>query len=66
MRHDEITLNDILTFAEAAEIWGIDSSTLRHLATKDKLKEGTDYRKSGKVWLITKEAMERLYGKREG
>jgi hypothetical protein len=30
--------------------------------TSEKLVEGIDYKKSGKVWLITKGAMERLYG----
>jgi hypothetical protein len=53
---------EVLTFSEAAEIWDIDPSTLRHRVTSEKLNEGIDYRKSGKVWLITRNAMERLYG----
>ena len=55
-------LTQVLTFSEAAELWNIDSSTLRHRVTSEKLLEGIDYKKSGKVWLITKSAMERLYG----
>lgn len=55
-------LSEIMTFTEAAAKWNIDSSTLRKLVTTDKLKENIDYRKSGKVWLITKNAMERIYG----
>lgn len=54
-------LSQIYTFSEAAEIWGIDPSTLRHRVTSAKLIDGIDFRKSGKVWLITKSAMERLY-----
>lgn len=55
-------LTQVFTFAEASELWNIDSSTLRHRVTSEKLIEGLDYKKSGKVWLITKGAMERLYG----
>ena len=55
-------ISEVLTFSEAAEIWNIDPSTLRHRVTGEELQEGLDYRKSGKVWLITKNAMERLYG----
>lgn len=55
-------LTQVLTFSEAAELWDIDASTLRHRVSSEKLLEGIDYKKSGKVWLITKGAMERLYG----
>lgn len=57
-------ISEIYTFSEAAEIWGIDPSTLRHRVTSADLISGSDYKKSGKVWLITKSAMERLYGLR--
>lgn len=57
-------ISEIYTFSEAAEIWGIDPSTLRHRVTSADLICGSDYKKSGKVWLITKSAMERLYGVR--
>ncbi|HEY9059368.1 MULTISPECIES: helix-turn-helix domain-containing protein [Pseudobacteroides] len=59
-------ISEVLTFSEAAEIWGIDPSTLRHKVTGEKLIEGVDYRKSGKVWLITMNAMEKLYGVKIG
>lgn len=58
----ETSIYDSMTFAEASEKWGLADSTLRKLVTTDKLKEGIDFRKSGKVWLITKEAMQRIYG----
>lgn len=44
------------------KVWSIDSSTLGHRVTNEKLIEGIDYKKSGKVWLITKTVMERLFG----
>lgn len=55
-------INEIMTFAEATERWGLADSTLRKLITTNKLIEGFDYRKSGKVWLITKDAMIKIYG----
>lgn len=55
-------ISEIYTFSEAAEIWGIDPSTLRHRVNSTNLISDFDYKKSGKVWLITKSAMERLYG----
>lgn len=55
-------IDEIMTFAEATEKWGLADSTLRKLVTTDKLVEGVDYRKSGKVWLITKDAIKRVYG----
>lgn len=55
-------LKQIYTFAEASEIWGLDRSTLRKAVVSGRLKEGIDYRKSGRTNIITKEAMEREYG----
>ena len=58
-------INEVLTFAEAAELWGLSMGTLRMRLSKGymgDLIEGVDYRKSGKVWLITKDAMVKLYG----
>ncbi|WP_346905947.1 helix-turn-helix domain-containing protein [Clostridium sp.] len=57
-----VHITRVMTFAEATERWGLADSTLRKLVTTDKLQEGIDYRKSGKVWLITEEAMKRVYG----
>jgi hypothetical protein len=58
-------INDILTTTEASELWGLDDSTLRRAVSSKKFVEGVDYRKSGKVWLITKSAMIRVYGNLE-
>ena len=58
-------INNIMTFSEAAERWNISISTLRMMARTNRAINGVDIRKSGKVWLITKECMERLYGEIE-
>lgn len=55
-------LDEVMAFSEASEIWGLGESTLRSTVRTDKLIEGVDHRKSGKVWLITKDAMIRVYG----
>lgn len=59
------SLYDVMTFAEATEKWGLADSTLRKLVTSNKLQEGIDYRKSGKVWLINEDAMIKVYGERK-
>lgn len=56
---------DWMTFAEASEIWGLGESTLRSTIRSNRLDEGMDYRKSGKVWLITEDAMLKAYGEPE-
>jgi hypothetical protein len=53
---------DLLSFREAAELWNIDDSTLRKAVASGKLVDGEDVKKFGKQWIITKEAMERLFG----
>jgi len=55
-------LSEVLTFSEACEMWGLDSSTLRHAIRDNRFYPG-EYRKSGKFWIILKSAMERVYGK---
>ena len=59
------TINEILTISEASDIWDKEVSTLRRVIKNSKFTEGVDYRKSGNTWLITKSAMERVYGKRD-
>lgn len=61
----ENELYKVLTFSEASAKWNLNESTLRKAVNTDRLIEGEDYRKSGKVWLIRKETMEKLYGKLE-
>lgn len=56
------SLFNIYTTTEAALIWGLNESTVRKAIQKGKFKLGFEYRKAGRVTLITKEAMERVYG----
>lgn len=52
----------IMALGDAAEIWNMNDSTLRHAIANKKFKCGTDITKFGKQWVITIEAMVREYG----
>ena len=58
-------LADVLTSNEAAEIYNIAEGTLRSAMKTGRLKLGIDYRKAGRITLIKKTSMERLYGEIE-
>ena len=63
-----MTLDDVLTASEAASLYGMDESTLRRACAGQKgypprFRDG-EFRKSGRVWLITRDAMNRVYGTR--
>ena len=51
-----------MTFPEACRRWNLGESTLRKAALDGRFLED-EVRKSGKSWLVTHSAMERLYGK---
>lgn len=55
-------LNEIFTATEAAQLWGLSESAIRKAIFDKRLKEGVDYRKAGRVVLVTKQVIERLYG----
>jgi predicted DNA-binding protein (UPF0251 family) len=59
-----VDLNDVLTLSEAASFLGIDPSTLRHAIRSGRFREG-EVRQSGGVWLVTRQALERVYGGKE-
>lgn len=54
-------LYNIFTFAEACEIWHLSESTLRKTKFDGRFRDG-ETRQSGGTWLVTNQAMERLYG----
>ncbi|MFP4199594.1 MAG: helix-turn-helix domain-containing protein, partial [Halanaerobium sp.] len=51
----------VMTFKEASKKYDVAVSTLRHRASDRRFQEG-DIRKSGDTWLVTKSAMDRIYG----
>ena len=52
----------LLSFSDAASIWGLNESTLRKAIHYKKLISGVDAMKFGKQWVVTREAMIREYG----
>ena len=60
-------LDDVMTTQEAAERWNVTADSLKQNCrgrVKNGFLEG-EFRKSGKMWLVTRQGMERLYGKEE-
>lgn len=55
------SLEDVLSLQEAADMWGLDDSTLRHGIARGRFEEG-EYRKTGRNYILKKSAMERVYG----
>ena len=55
-------INNVMTVSEAAEIWGITEGAIRKAIKSGKFIPEIDYRKSGRITLICREAMIRVYG----
>lgn len=60
------TLKEIMTATEAAQKWKLAEGTIRAAIKANKFIPGVDYRKAGRITLITKSAMERVYGELGG
>ena len=60
----ETAFSNLLSFADATELWELNESTLRKAISYGKLVEGIDVQKFGKQWVVTRSAMEREYGSR--
>ena len=56
---ERILSDELMSTKEAAEIWGIDESTIRKRI--DDFPPGT-VRKFGKQWVVTKDGMKRVFG----
>ena len=58
-------LDDVMTTQEAAERWNVTADSLKQNC-RGRVKNGfkeCEFKKSGKMWLVTRQGMERLYGK---
>lgn len=63
--NEENNLYNVLTINEASILYKKEVSTLRRVfASGINFQLGVDVRKSGATWLVTKEAMERVYNKK--
>ena len=57
----ENILCEVVTAPEAAALWGLDDSTVKKACQAGRFATH-EARKTGKVWLVTKDGMERVYG----
>ena len=55
-------LESIMIINEAAKMWGVTESNIRYHIKDGKLVNGIEYRKAGRITLITKRAMVKLFG----
>lgn len=62
----EKALFEVMTAAEAAEKWGLNPRSIQQACTGYKGGRprflDKEARKAGRIWLVTKTGMERLYG----
>lgn len=59
-------LDDVMTTQEAGERWNVPADSIKQCCLKRYAKKqftDDEARKSGKNWLVTRQGMERLYGK---
>ncbi len=61
VHNDNNQLDSVMTAAEAATIWGLSINTVRNACLAGRF-EPNEVRKSLGTWLITRAAMERVYG----
>lgn len=59
-------LEEVMTAAEAAEMWGMAPITIQqacsgYKTSPPRFRTG-EFRKAGRIWLVTRSGMERLYG----
>lgn len=52
----------LMAFSDATQLWGLNESTLRKAIAYGKLINGVDVCKFGKQWIVSIEAMKRVYG----
>lgn len=55
-------LEEVMTATEAAEAWNMTEGAIRAAIKSNKFILGTEYRKAGRITLITRAAMKRVYG----
>lgn len=62
-KYEGTQFENLLSAAEAAEIWDLDPSAIRRAIMEKRLIEGRDCRKFGKQWVITVDAMARVFNR---
>ena len=61
----KMKLADVMTTQEASDLYGRTAHTIKQACESGRL-ASDECRKSGKMWLVTRAGMERLYGPLDG
>ena len=56
-------LENVMTMQEAAQYIGITEGSIRAAIKSSRLKEGIDYKRSGRIIIVLKSAVEREWGR---
>ena len=58
----ENILENVMTMQDAAQYIGITEGSIRNAIRNNRLKEGIDYKRSGRIIIVLKSAVEREWG----
>ena len=56
-------LDEVMTMQESAQYIGITEGAVRNAIRNNRLKEGIDYKRSGRIIIVLKSAVEREWGR---
>ena len=55
-------LENVMTMQDAAQYIGISEGSIRNAIRNNRLKDGIDYKRSGRIIIVLKSAVEREWG----
>ena len=56
-------LENVMTMQDAAQYIGITEGSIRNAIRNNRLKEGIDYKRSGRIIIVLKSTIEREWGR---
>jgi hypothetical protein len=56
-------LDEVMTMQDAAQYIGISEGSIRNAIRNNRLKDGIDYKRSGRIIIVLKSAVEREWGR---
>ena len=56
-------LDDVMVLNEAAQYIGISEGSIRNAIRNNRLKDGIDYKRSGRIIIVLKSSIEREWGR---
>lgn len=56
-------LDEVMTMQESAQYIGITEGSIRNAIRNNRLKEGIDYKRSGRIIIVLKSSIEREWGR---